>query len=196
MNLTAINTTIETAFTAALFNAQKQSAQPVGNNPNQTVAVVTYDAPTGSGFRVVGTINIDGCKIIRVRNYGPDTASEREWPDNIWTYVTNKTKKARADKAAYIYRCGRNASLKIFKALPIGVQAQFSPVFEASDKAAKSANYSLASDIVATCVVPAELQPAQQALTALLEQLIAPSEALKTASTIDEIEAIIVSLNP
>jgi hypothetical protein len=196
MDLTAINTAIDTAFTAALSNAQKQSAQPVGNNHNQTVAVVTYDAPTGSGFRVVGIINIDGCKIIRVRNHGPDTTSEREWPDNIWAHVASKTKKAKADKAAHLYRCGRNASLKIFKALPVGVQAQFSPVFESSDKAAKSANYSLASDIVATCVVPAELQPAQQALAALLEQLIAPSEALKTASTIDEIEAITAALNP
>lgn len=196
MNLTTINAAIDAAFTAALSSPQKQSAQPVGGNSNQTVAVVTYVAPTGSGFRVVGTLNIDGCKILRVRNHGPDTASEREWPVNIWAYVTEKTKKAKADKATYIYRCGRNASLKIFKALPIGVQAQFSPVFEASDKAAKNANYSVARDIVATCVVPAELQPAQQALAALLEQLIAPSEALKAAQTVNEVEAIAAALNP
>lgn len=196
MNLTAIDTAIDTAFTAALSSPQKQSAQPVGDNPNQTVAVVTYDAPAGKGFRVVGTLNIDGCKIIRVRNHGPDTASEREWPVNIGQHIKIQIKKAKAEKASSIYYRGRTASLNIFKTLPIGVQAQFYPVFEASDKAAKNADYSVAKDIVATCVVPPELQPAQQALAALLEQLIAPSESLKAAQTINEIEAIMVSLNP
>ena len=196
MNLAAINTAIDAAFTAALPSPQKQSAQPVGGNSNQTVAVVTYVAPTGSGFRVVGTLNIDGCKILRVRNHGPDTASEREWPVNIGQHVKIQIKKAKVEKASSIYYRGRIASLNIFKALPIGVQAQFYPVFEASDKAAKSANYSVARDIVATCVVPAELQPAQQALAALLEQLIAPSEALKAAQTVNEVEAIAAALNP
>ena len=43
----------------------------------QTIA---YVAPSGSGFRVIGTVTVGGFTARCVRNHGPDTKSEQGWP--------------------------------------------------------------------------------------------------------------------
>ncbi len=190
MDLTPINSAIDAAFAAAHANPQKQAPTPVAGNLDQTVAVVTYVAPTGSGFRVVATLNIGGCRITRVKNHGPDTASERAWPADIEAHVAAEVAKAKASKAKAIYQQGRAATLSIFNQLQLGVQAQFSPVLDASDKAAAAGNVTVAREIVATCVVPEALAATQADLVTVLDGVVAKMAALQAATTIDEINAI------
>ena len=106
MNLTAINSAIDAAFTAALANPQKVAATPVGSDPNQTVQTVTYVAPTGSGFRIIGRVKVGGYTAICVRNHGPDTKSERDWP----------SEGIEAAAAAHVQRCIAGAEATIGKA--------------------------------------------------------------------------------
>jgi len=80
MDLSAINSEMQAAYDAALVNPIKQAATQVGEDPNQTVQTVTYVAPTGAGFRVIGRIKVGGFTATKVLNHGPDTASERDWP--------------------------------------------------------------------------------------------------------------------
>lgn len=80
MGLTAINSAMDAAYVTALANPQKVAPAQVGDDPNQTVQTVTYVAPTGSGFRVVGRIKVGNFSATKVLNHGPDTKSERDWP--------------------------------------------------------------------------------------------------------------------
>jgi hypothetical protein len=80
-DLTAINDAIETAYQTALANPRKQPATPVNGNPDQTVSVILYETPQGSGFRVAGRITVAGHCFVRILNHGPDEASARDWPD-------------------------------------------------------------------------------------------------------------------
>jgi len=93
-------------------------------------------------------------------------------------------------KAQAIYRSGRAATLAIFNQLPLGVQAQFSPVLEASDAAAKSGDIAKAKEIVATCVVPQELSTAQTALVAALDAVLTRATALDAATTVDGVKSV------
>jgi hypothetical protein len=80
MNLEPINSAMQAAFDAALVNPVKQAPTQVGDDPNQTVQTVVYEAPTGSGFRIVGRIKVGNYTATKVLNHGPDTASVRDWP--------------------------------------------------------------------------------------------------------------------
>lgn len=103
MDLTAINSTMDAAFSAALANPQKAAPAQVGDDPNQTVQTDTYVAPTGSGFRVVGRLKVGGYTAICVRNHGPDTKSERDWP----------SEGIEATAAAHVQRCIAGAETHI-----------------------------------------------------------------------------------
>lgn len=80
MDLTPLNQAIEAAFAAALANTQRALPQTIAENV--TLQTDTYVAPTGSGFRVVCRVKVPEANftVTRVKNHGPDTASEREWP--------------------------------------------------------------------------------------------------------------------
>ena len=103
MDLTPINSAMDAAFSAALANPQKVVATPVNGDPNQTVQTETYVAPTGSGFRVVGRIKVGNFMAIKVRNHGPDTKSERDWP----------AEGIEAAAAAHVQRCIAGAEAHI-----------------------------------------------------------------------------------
>jgi hypothetical protein len=80
MNLTAINSAIEVAYANALANGG-QRVMPHAIEPNVTIQTDEYTSISGDGFRVVCIIKgQNGASVIRVKNYGPDTNSEKEWP--------------------------------------------------------------------------------------------------------------------
>ena len=79
MNLASLNAAIDAAYTSAIANSQRVLPQTIA--PNVTLQTDTYIAPTGNGFRIVCIIKReDGAFIMRVKNYGPDINSEKEWP--------------------------------------------------------------------------------------------------------------------
>jgi hypothetical protein len=106
MDLTAINSAMDAAFSTALANPQKAAPAQVGDDPNQTVQTVTYVAPTGSGFRVIGRIVVGGFSATKVRNHGPDTKSERDWP----------SEGIEAAAGAFIQRCIRSGEVAVERA--------------------------------------------------------------------------------
>ena len=189
MNLAPINLAIDAAYTAALANPQKVAATPINGDATQTIQTVVYQAPSGPGFRVIGRVNVGGATVIRVKNQGHDTASEKEWPADIEAEVAKQVSAAKVAKAGEIYATGRTATLAIFSQLPLGVQAQFDPVLTASDAAAKSGDIAKAKEIVATCVVPDALAAAQFSLVAALDAVLPRATALQAATTVDAIKA-------
>lgn len=92
-------------------------------------------------------------------------------------------------KAAALYNEARSATLAIFGQLPLGVQAQFAPVLDASDKAAKAGDLATAKAIIETCVVPSELAATQAALVAALAPFVTRAAALAAATTIEAVNA-------
>jgi len=185
---------MDAAFAVALSTPQRVSPTQVGDDPNQSVRTDTYTAPTGAGFRVVGTITEHGCNVSCVRNHGPDTRSERSWPTDFDTEIAQqlalKLASAKTAKAREIYNTGRAATLVLFGQLPLGVQAQFSPVLTAADVAAKSGNISKAKETVATCIVPDALLSGQAALVALLDSTLTRATTLATATTVDAVTSL------
>ncbi len=102
---------MQAAYDAALVNPVKQSPSQVGDDPNQTVQTDVYQAPTGSGFRVVGRIKVGNFSAIRVRNHGPDTASERDWPvEGIEAAVAAFIERSIKAGEAAVERAGFTAS--------------------------------------------------------------------------------------
>lgn len=81
MDLTSINPAIDAAYANALANGG-QRVMPQTIAPNVTLQTDTYVAPDGPGFRVVATIFVPEAnfRVSRVKNHGPDTASEQDWP--------------------------------------------------------------------------------------------------------------------
>jgi hypothetical protein len=81
MTLTFINTAIEEAFAIALGNGG-QPAAPRSIGDNVTLRTDAYVSPDGAGFRVVATQSVPAANfyVSRVKNHGPDTASESDWP--------------------------------------------------------------------------------------------------------------------
>lgn len=102
MDTTAINSAMAAAFSAGV----KQPPTPVGGDSNKTVQVVTYQAPNGSGFQVIGRIKVGGYVATRVLNSGPDAASERDWPadieDEAQKYALACVEKAKAFISRFI----------------------------------------------------------------------------------------------
>ena len=198
MNLGPINSAIDAAFSSALSNPQKVAPAPVNGDPNQTVQTVVYQAPAGSGFRVVGTVIINGTRITRVKNHGPDTGSEREWTADIEAEVVRQVTAAKQAKAVEIYQSGRAATLAIWNAAleaqtignRVKLAADFQSIIDASDEAAKTGDIATAKAIVSTVTVPDSMTALQSALVSALDAALTRATALQTATTIDQIKAI------
>lgn len=108
----------------------------------------------------------------------------------IQTSSIDPLQTAKWQKAREFYADGRAATLAIFSSLPVGVQAQFSPVLDAADRAAKAGNAALAKETVETCVVPEALAAAQSALVDQLTEVVGKFSALAAATTVEEVNAI------
>lgn len=115
MDLTAINSAIDAAYADALANGG-QGAMPQTIAPNVTLQTDTYVAPDGPGFRVVARITVPEANYtaVRVKNHGPDTASERDWPsegieDAAQAHVARRI-QAGAD---FVSRSGFDADRKV-----------------------------------------------------------------------------------
>jgi hypothetical protein len=139
MNLTAINSAMQAAFDAALVNPVKQAPTQVGDDPNQTVQTVVYEAPTGSGFRVVGRIKVGNYTATKVLNHGPDEASVKDWPTEgieaaAEAYFAARTQRQRASKI----KAAEAHVLKWFT--PLGVSALQDKLLEKKE-AGELANY-------------------------------------------------------
>jgi hypothetical protein len=90
MNLNAINSAIDTAYNTAIANGgQRVGSQVIA--PNVTIRTDSYVSKSGSGFRVICFIKReDGAFVMRVKNYGPDIRSEKQWPsEGIETALQN-----------------------------------------------------------------------------------------------------------
>jgi hypothetical protein len=90
MDITAINSAMAAAYDDALANGG-QRVWPQVVAQNTTIQTDSYVSMSGSGFRVVCVIKrADGASIHRVKNYGPDINSEKEWPpEGIETALQN-----------------------------------------------------------------------------------------------------------
>jgi hypothetical protein len=80
MDITAINSAIDSAFAAALANPQRVMAHFLSENVK--LQTDTYVAPNGAGFRVVCQVRVPPSNriVTRVKNHGPDIKSEKDWP--------------------------------------------------------------------------------------------------------------------
>jgi hypothetical protein len=115
MDLTAINSAIESAYADALANGG-QRAMPQTIAPNATLQTDTYVAPDGEGFRVVATIFIPEAnfRVSRVKNHGPDTGSEREWPtEGIEAAAQAHVARCIQAGADFVNRSGFDADKKV-----------------------------------------------------------------------------------
>jgi hypothetical protein len=149
MNLSPINSAMQAAFDAALQNPQKVAPTQVGDDSNQTVQTVVYEAPTGSGFRVVGRIKVSNPNnetgfgadhvATKVLNHGPDEASVKDWPTEgievaAEAYFAARTQRQRASKI----KAAEAHVLKWFT--PLGVSALQDKLLEKKE-AGELANY-------------------------------------------------------
>jgi hypothetical protein len=114
MNLAPLNAAIDAAYAASLANPQRIMPQTIAENV--TLQTDTYVAPTGSGFRVVCTVAVPSVnfRAQRVRNHGPDTASEREWPaEGIESAAQAHVARCLSQGAAYVTSKGFDADRKV-----------------------------------------------------------------------------------
>jgi hypothetical protein len=115
MELTVINSAIDAAYADALANGG-QRVMPQDIAPNVTLQTDTYVAPTGSGFRVVCRVTVPEVNFTatRVRNHGPDTASEREWPiEGIEAAAKAHVARCIEAGAAHVISAGFDADKKV-----------------------------------------------------------------------------------
>jgi hypothetical protein len=114
MSLEPFNQAIEALYQAALSNPQIVAPQEIA--PNVTLQTDTYVAPTGNGFRVVCRVKVPEANYtaIRVKNHGPDTASEQEWPaEGIEAAAKAHVARCIGIGAAYVIRAGFDADKKV-----------------------------------------------------------------------------------
>lgn len=115
MDLTAINSAIEAAYADALANGG-QRVMPQTIAPNVTLQTDTYVAPDGLGFRVVATIFVPEAnfRVSRVKNHGPDTASEQDWPaEGIEAAAQSHVARCIQAGADFVNRSGFDADRKV-----------------------------------------------------------------------------------
>jgi hypothetical protein len=115
MELTVINSAIDAAYADALANGG-QRVMPQTVAPNVTLQTDTYVAPDGEGFRVVATIFVPEAnfRVSRVKNHGPDTSSEREWPiEGIEAVAKAHVARCIEAGAAHVIRAGFDADKKV-----------------------------------------------------------------------------------
>lgn len=115
MDLTAINSAIDAAYADALASGgQRQLPHVIA--PNVTLKTDTYVAPNGSGFRVVCTIEVPEVHfaVSRVKNHGPDTQSERQWPaEGIEAAAQAHVARCIQAGADFVNRSGYDADRKV-----------------------------------------------------------------------------------
>lgn len=114
MNLAPLNAAIDAAYATALANPQRVLPQTIAENV--TLQTDTYVAPTGPGFRVVCRVKVPEANFTatRVRNHGPDTASERDWPaEGIEAAAQAHVARCIAQGAAFVTRKGFDADRKV-----------------------------------------------------------------------------------
>jgi hypothetical protein len=114
MNLEPLNQAIEAAYAAALANPQRVMPQDIA--PNVSLQTDTYIAPTGNGFRVVCRIRVPEANYtaIRIKNHGPDTASEQDWPaEGIEAAAKAHVARCIGIGAAHVIRAGFDADKKV-----------------------------------------------------------------------------------
>jgi hypothetical protein len=114
MNLTAINSAIDAAYAAALSNPQRVLPQTIAENV--TLQTDIYVAPTGSGFRVICRIKVPEANFtaVRVKNHGPDTASEQDWPvEGIEAAAKSHVARCIALGEDHVIRSGFTADRKV-----------------------------------------------------------------------------------
>lgn len=115
MDLTAINSAIEAAYADALDNGG-QRVMPQTIAPNVTLQTDTYVAPDGEGFRVVATIFVPEAnfRVSRIKNHGPDTASEQDWPsEGIEVAAQAHIARCIQSGADFVNRSGFDADKKV-----------------------------------------------------------------------------------
>jgi hypothetical protein len=115
MDLTAINSAIDAAYATALSNGG-QRVMPQTIAPNVTLQTDTYVAPTGSGFRVLCQIKVPEANYTaaRVKNHGPDTASDKDWPaEGIEAAAKAHVACCIEVGAAHVIRAGFDADKKV-----------------------------------------------------------------------------------
>jgi len=126
MDLTPLNVAIDAAYATALAqmpSPQKVAAQTIA--PNVTLQTDTYSVTrptftatrvTKTGFRVVCRIKVPevNFSVSKVRNHGPDAASERDWPaEGIEAAATAHVAKCLAQGAAFVTGKGFDADKKV-----------------------------------------------------------------------------------
>lgn len=115
MDLTAINSAIDAAYADALSNGG-QRVMPQTIAPNVTLQTDTYVAPDGEGFRVVARITVPEANYtaVRVKNHGPDTASEQDWPsEGIEAAAQAHVAHCIQSGADFVNRSGFDADRKV-----------------------------------------------------------------------------------
>jgi hypothetical protein len=115
MDLTAINSAIDAAYADALVNGG-QMTLPQTIAQNVTLRIDSYVAPGGSGFRVVACVVVPEANYtaVRVKNHGPDTDSEREWPsEGIEAAAQAHVARCIEAGADFVNRSGFDADRKV-----------------------------------------------------------------------------------
>jgi len=115
MDLTAINLAIDAAYEAAL-NDGGQRVMPQTIAPNVTLQTDTYVAPEGSGFRVAAKVIVPEANYtaMRVKSHGPDTKSERDWPnDGIEAAAQAHVSRCIQAGADFVNHSGFDADRKV-----------------------------------------------------------------------------------
>jgi hypothetical protein len=114
MNLTELNIAIENAYQNALINLER--VLPYSIAENVTLQTDIYSSPAGNGFRIKCIVDFPGINfsVARVRNHGPDTASELEWPEiELAQVAKNHIVKCIAMGEEFVNSYGFNADKKI-----------------------------------------------------------------------------------
>lgn len=114
MDLTPLNQVIDEAFDAALTFPQLVAEHEIATNV--TLRTETYVAPDGDGFRVICCVKVPEANfsVSRVRNHGPDTGSEIEWPEGgIEAAVQNHVASCICSGESFVKAQGFTADRKV-----------------------------------------------------------------------------------
>lgn len=114
MNLETIDQAIDTAYQAALNDPQIVAPQTIAENV--TLRTDIYSSPRGEGFRIVCAVSVPEANftVLRVRNHGYDSNSERAWPaEGIEAAAQAHVRRCIAAGAAHVVRSGFSADEKV-----------------------------------------------------------------------------------
>lgn len=114
MNIEQINQLIEEAYQSALNNPQR--VLPYNISDNVTLQTDLYSSDEGNGFKIVCVINFPNINysVYKVRNYGPDTTSEIDWPsEGIEQSAKNHVAKCIHLGSLFVLEKGFDADKKV-----------------------------------------------------------------------------------